>query len=247
MTHIQVLRTGPFIVEDRSWLGDVDGTPATRPATLLVSAFTANTHYPNRVIMSGTVLGQFASGPNVGLWGPYAGATDEQQTVTITGAPGGGTFTLTFDGATTAAIAYNAAASAVQSALEALPNITAGQVAVSGSAGGPYTVTFTGGLGGTNVAAMTASGASLTGGTSPGVTIATATAGGSTASTGLETPRGFLFDSTQVIDEGTTITKVSVPLLERGFIKPAKLPANHGLDATARRLLANHFIFRDFS
>ncbi len=36
----------------------------------------------------------------------------------ITGAPTGGTFTLTFEGATTAAIAYNAAAAAVESALE---------------------------------------------------------------------------------------------------------------------------------
>jgi hypothetical protein len=43
------------------------------------------------------------------------GGVNEVQTVTITGTPTGGTFTLTSTGATTAAIAYNAAASAVAS------------------------------------------------------------------------------------------------------------------------------------
>ncbi len=104
-------------------------------------------------------------------------ATDEIQTVTITGSPTGGTFTLTYDGQTTSAIAYNASAATVQAALEALSNIGPGNVSVSGSAGGPYSVRFINELEETNVSAMTASGASLTGGSSPGVTIATATAG----------------------------------------------------------------------
>lgn len=105
------------------------------------------------------------------------GGTNEQQTVTVTGGPTGGTFTLTYSGQTTAGIAYNAAASAVASALVALSNVGAGNVAVTGSAGGPYTVTFQGTLADTNVVQMTASGASLTGGTSPDVTVATATSG----------------------------------------------------------------------
>jgi len=62
------------------------------------------------------------------------------QVVTLTGATGG-TFTLAYRGATTGALAYNASAATVQTALEALSTITAGQVSVSGSAGGPYTVT----------------------------------------------------------------------------------------------------------
>lgn len=103
--------------------------------------------------------------------------TDEVQSVTITGSPTGGTFTLTFDGDTTSAINYNAAASTVQTALRALDSIDGANVTVTGSAGGPYTVTFVNELGAQNVAAMTASGAGLTGGTSPGVTIATVTAG----------------------------------------------------------------------
>ncbi|WP_280319880.1 hypothetical protein [Nocardia wallacei] len=105
------------------------------------------------------------------------GNANEAQTVTVTGSPTGGTFTLTYSGQTTSAIAYNASASTVQTALAALSNIGAGNVAVTGSNGGPYTVTFQGTLGSKNVAQMTASGASLTGGTSPGVTVATSTAG----------------------------------------------------------------------
>src|SRR6185436_3913008 len=40
----------------------------------------------------------------------------EVQTVTITGTPAGGTFTLTYDGEVTTGIAFNAAAAAVESA-----------------------------------------------------------------------------------------------------------------------------------
>jgi hypothetical protein len=103
-----------------------------------------------------------------------ADGANEAQTVTVTGSPTGGTFTLTYSGQTTAAIAYNASALVVQQRLFALSNIEEGQVSVTGSNGGPYTVTFSGAV---DVAQMTAT-ASLTGGSTPGVTIATATAGG---------------------------------------------------------------------
>jgi hypothetical protein len=116
--------------------------------------------------------------------GTYAllAVTDERQTVTVDAT--GGTFTLTYAGQTTAAIAFDAAASAVKSALVALSNIGADDVAVTGGpgdAGGttPYTVRFTALLSGTNVAAMTADATSLTGGAGT-VVIATA-AGGSNA------------------------------------------------------------------
>lgn len=51
-----------------------------------------------------------------------------------------------------------------------------GGVVVTGSTGGPWTATFSGPLGKTNVAQLTAT-ASLTGGSAPGVTIATTSAG----------------------------------------------------------------------
>jgi hypothetical protein len=104
---------------------------------------------------------------------------NEVQTVTITGAPTGGSFTLTYSGQTTGAIAFDATAAAVAAALEGLSNIGAGDVT---TAGGPFpgtavTVEFTGALAGVNVAQMTAT-SSLTGGTSPAVTVSTVTEGG---------------------------------------------------------------------
>lgn len=108
------------------------------------------------------------------------GGANEQQTVTVTGAPTGGTFTLTFNGATTAAIAFNAAAAAVTTALEALPNIGPGNVVSTGGAlpGTPVVITFQNQLGRQNVPVMTAAHA-FTGGTSPAIAVTTTTAGSS--------------------------------------------------------------------
>lgn len=94
---------------------------------------------------------------------------DEVQTVTITGGPTGGTFTLTFGANTTSAIAYNASAATVQAALVALASIGANNVSVSGGPGPntPWVVEFIGTLGYANQASMTGNFAGLTGGSSP--------------------------------------------------------------------------------
>lgn len=106
-------------------------------------------------------------------------AVNEVQTLTITGTPTGGNFTLTFDGQTTGNIAYNANAAAVQSALEALSNIAVGDVTCGGGAlpGTPVTITFTGRLAARRLPEITANSAGLTGGTTPTATIATTTDG----------------------------------------------------------------------
>lgn len=100
---------------------------------------------------------------------------DEQQTITLTGTPSGGTFTLTFSGQTTSSLAYNVSASTLQTALEALSNIAPGDVTVTGNAGGPWLVTFTGTYAGTNVAEMTAT-SSLTGSSGQSMAVTTPTA-----------------------------------------------------------------------
>src|SRR5215510_8404817 len=82
---------------------------------------------------------------------PVAG-TDEVQTITFGGAPTTDTFTLTFDGWTTAAIAWSnvnaTLIAAIDTALEALPNIGTGGVVTAATtltAGvGALTVTFSG-------------------------------------------------------------------------------------------------------
>lgn len=100
------------------------------------------------------------------------------QTLTISGVPTGGTFKLRYKGAETATIAYNAANTVVQSALEALTTIGAGNVAVVGSAGGPWTVTFQAAMAGRECDILELSLNSFTGGTAPTVTIAMTTKGG---------------------------------------------------------------------
>lgn len=82
------------------------------------------------------------------------------------GAPTGGNFTLTWNGATTANIAFNATAAAVASALQLLPGLSVSNVSVTGGPGNttPFVVTFIGNLAGTNLP-LTGSGVGLTGGT----------------------------------------------------------------------------------
>lgn len=130
-----------------------------------------------------TITGGATRDGNTWGVGPYSdvqlsGGTNEQQRFTITGTPTGGSFTATYSGQTTAAIAYNATASAVQSALEALSNIDSGDVLATGGPlpGTAVTVEFKGRLAATDVATMTATG-SLTGGTTPTVAVTTPTAG----------------------------------------------------------------------
>lgn len=106
------------------------------------------------------------------------GGTNGVQTLTMTGTPTGGTFTLTYNAQTTAAIPYNATAQQVGAALEALSTVDEGEFDVTG---GPFPATpilvkHYGKLVGT-VTAITASSVGLTGGTSPTVTPTTSTAG----------------------------------------------------------------------
>ena len=84
---------------------------------------------------------------------------DETQTLTYVA--GTANYTLTFRGATTAPLAYNATVGAVQAALESLPTIGSGNVQVTGVTGGVvginYNVTFRNALGGRNVPLLVSS------------------------------------------------------------------------------------------
>lgn len=121
---------------------------------------------------------------NGGYGGPITvtcnAPANEVQSLATSGSPTGGTITLTFQGQTTAPIAYNAAAAAVQSALEALSNVEAGEITAAGGALGtaPVTLTFSGRYAGANVPKITVTSA-LTGGTDPTAAITVTTEGGS--------------------------------------------------------------------
>lgn len=107
----------------------------------------------------------------------FVGGASEVQVITLTGGPTGGTFTLSFGGQATAALAYNAAAAAIQTALQGLSSIGANNALVTGSAGGPWTVTFAGTMATQDVAQIVGNGVSLTGGTTPAVSVTTAVNG----------------------------------------------------------------------
>jgi len=85
---------------------------------------------------------------------------NEIQKITVNATAG--TFTLTYSGQTTSAIAFDASSADIQSALEALSNIEVGDIVVTGNDGGVWTVTFTGSLAKTNVAQITCTNVDLT-------------------------------------------------------------------------------------
>jgi hypothetical protein len=226
--------------QDHSWLGSAEGTQSQRSATLAIAAFTEETHYASGYLPDGLALAKATSGTYSGKWVPLAARPNEVQTVSITGTPTGGTFTLTFDGETTAGIAYNANAATVQAALEALSNVGPNAVTVTGGPGPgtAWVVTFSGTeYQGSNVPAMTTSGASLTGGTSPASAVAQTTGGGSGVTDASDLLTGFLYMPVAV-PEGAT--EVIGSVLVRGIIRTAELP----ISLTAQqKATSNHFIW----
>ncbi|WP_228981256.1 hypothetical protein [Streptomyces sp. DH12] len=222
---IQPYSTTETLSVGRPWLMSMLGIEANQTVTLDLTAFDETLHWteaskyqPERKLKSGIPLGKNTT---TGLFEPYNAVTNEVQTLTVTGGPTGGTFTITFSGQTTAAIAYNATAAAVQTALEALSNVAPGDITVTGNAGGPWTLTFGGQYLGEDVAQVTTTEA-FTGGTSPDITIATTTAGGTAATAnGTDLFAGFLFTEVSFYPGAT---KVAAPLMVHGQIDVAKLP-----------------------
>jgi len=88
--------------------------------------------------------------------------SNEVQTVTIDATSGH--FHVLFGGQTSGAISFDATAAAMQVLLAAMSSIGAGNVSVSGAAGGPYTVEFQGTLANANQATMTTDATALVGG-----------------------------------------------------------------------------------
>lgn len=154
----------PMLINSNQGLQPYLSGPSTTPPVRHVNLA------PSTTFAQGAPLGQITGG-NV----------NAVQTVTFSGSPTGGTFTLSFNYPvgnikTTTALAQAATAAAVQSALLALTNIPPSSVTVTGSNGGPYTVTFIGALAARPIPLLTGDVTLLTGGT-PVVTMATTTAG----------------------------------------------------------------------
>lgn len=149
----------------------VPNTVAQQLSTLETSlaakpGVTATTIVPDDAVRGSTLT------PHVYVTGDstdeISAAVDSNVRLVDHGGASGGTFDLTVDGQTASAIAYNAAASAVKSALEALSTVSTATVTGTGTVADPFVITLddTG-----STRTVTGDGASLTGGT--GLTVST--------------------------------------------------------------------------
>lgn len=132
--------------------------------------------YTNPVVGFG--LFDASSGGNLLVANVLKG-TNEVQTITVSGSPTGGSFTVVFGGNTSPPIPYNGTAAMVEELLESMPSIGDGNVSVTGGPlpGTALTVTFTGALQYAGQALFTLGTNSLTGGTSPAPAFAETTPG----------------------------------------------------------------------
>lgn len=144
------------------------------PARLLVAPITQA--YPANI---GQVInlpgGSTTASPAGTAWTPTA----EVQTLTITGAPIGGTFTLSFFSVQTLPIPYNATAAQVVASLSAIAGIGSG--GITGTGGPlpttPVVLTFAGNNAPGAQPLILAQSTGLTGGTTPAATMARTTLG----------------------------------------------------------------------
>lgn len=153
---------------------------------------------------------------------------------TLNNTPTGGTFLLTVattlpvpgGTATTTALAFNATAATIQTAIRALDNVAGALVTVTGSVGGPFTFTFPQELG---EVTLTANGAALTGaGAQPTVTVATSEEGNDTGAFGP-------WDDTATDGRGRTLADIDdkgilrVPLVYRPNVQDRRFDTQVGV------------------
>lgn len=185
--------------------GDNKRAKRTTGNTLTEFGFDASRQ---KITFNGKTMGHKMQ-DNVGL------STGELQTITVSGGPTGGTFTLTFAGQTANAIPYNVDAATLQGLLDAAWTDTPVLVAGGPLPVTPITVRF---KQNGNVALITST-AALTGGAAPAVAIAETSAGTlpiEVAAVGMSPQNFDLFIDAASEDFGTT-------LMERAFALSVKI------------------------
>jgi hypothetical protein len=166
-----------------------------------------------RYLLAGTVLSKrpdntyerFTNAANVA-------AANQVWTVTLVGPPTGGTFALAFEGASTGQLPYNEAAAALQTALQGLSTVGAGNMTVAGNAGGPYTITAAGTLAGEDLPNFATDGSQLTGAPNADVQSVITTRGSAAETT--QNVAGILFDTVEFAD-GSELSDEPVAMLRR--------------------------------
>ena len=202
---------------------------------------------PNITYAAGQILAEAAN----------VATRNEVQTLSITGSPTGGTFTITVPlRGTTAPLAHNSTAAQVQAALE--PLIGAGNVVCTGGAlpGTAVVLTFANEYGNRDVSLFTATG-SLTGGTTPAVAIAETTRGSAgptevmiavidANSDGTQIPKGVLTQNVTTDEKGCIVNEwglgsnaTTVPMAIAGEFPVSQLVgllAAHVTEGNAKKL-----------
>ncbi len=166
-----------------------------------------------RYLLAGTVLSkrpdntyeEFTNATSVA-------AVDQVWDATIEGAPTGGTWLLGYMGVPTSALAYNISAADLEDAIEALSTIGEGNVTVTGSAGGPYTITAASALAGEDLENFTYDASLLTGSPSADISVSVTTRGAPAEST--QNVAGILFDTVEFAD-GSMLSDEPVAMLRR--------------------------------
>lgn len=153
------------------WVGDLTGCrrlPAT-PSVIgsLASPQVLVQGTPGTVIPANTFRASVANNPAAIFQNTAAGTItgpglNEQQKVTFTAVPTLGTWEIQFVSQVTVPLAYNCVAADVQTALQNLANIGAGNVTVAGNFVAGFTITFTGTLANANQPMVTITANSLT-------------------------------------------------------------------------------------
>lgn len=166
-------------------------------------------------------------------WKIWLGDVSEINTLTAHAATPAtaGDFTLTVNGQTTAAIAFDADAADVQAALEALSNVAVGDVTCVDSGSGTdlgdashvVTINWKGALAGTDIT-ITADFTGISAGSDP--TLATSQAGGADTTPGSEID-GFLWCPADPV-VGNTSGEILVQIFRRGQIHRDDIPIPTG-------------------
>lgn len=237
--HVSTLPT--VKAGSRPWLyGEAPSNGVITGVLDLTKFGTLASLFPDGYIPAGTSVGLVTAD---GTYGAYNGGSSEVVTITINAT--GGTFTISYEGDTTGAIAWNATAATVLAALEALPSFEPGNLTVSLNTL-VYTITGAGVRSGVNLGTFTTGAGSLTGGAGTAA-VAVVTQGEAGAATdGRQVGVGLLLNNVSYLDSaGVTLTGTAAVgpvegILIRGVIREAKLPTNHGVDAAFKND-ARHF------
>ncbi|MEQ1842144.1 MAG: hypothetical protein ABL994_17190, partial [Verrucomicrobiales bacterium] len=159
--------------------------------------------------------------------------TGVNEVQTISTLPGSGTFTLNFGGIATGAIAFNADAATIQTALEAV--LGTGNVLVTGAVAGPFTVTFQGALANMDVPTLASS--------TTTIVFATGTAGQGgvvvTAGAALELDNNVTISGETVAIGGTGILNAPISALVTSFAGTGALRSISGTNTWNGSLILN--------